>query len=153
MSEVLYLLDTSVVLHLVRGGDLGRHIDATYGLSTASSRPLVCIVTHGEARVMARRNGWGEPKLKALQRAIDDLVTVDISAPTVIDAYVELDLVSQASPAGARTMGKNDLWIAAAARASEARLLTTDRDFDHLIPDYLDGDVIDPFFILSRNRT
>jgi predicted nucleic acid-binding protein len=144
MSEVLCLLDTSVVLHLVRGGDLGRRIDATYGLSTASARPLVCIVTHGEAQVIARRTGWGEQKMKALQRAIDSLVTVDISAPAIIDAYVELDLISQASSAGARNMGKNDLWIAAAAHAAGARLLTTDRDFDHLIPDHLDGDVIAP---------
>lgn len=32
----------------------------------------------------------------------------------------------------ARNMGKNDLWIAATAAMSEATLLTTDNDFDHL---------------------
>jgi len=31
-----------------------------------------------------------------------------------------------------RNMGKNDLWIAATAHVSNAILLTTDRDFDHL---------------------
>lgn len=29
-------------------------------------------------------------------------------------------------------MGKNDLWIAAAAHVTGATLLTTDADFDHL---------------------
>ena len=41
-------------------------------------------------------------------------------------------------------MGKNDLWIAACAKATGAILLTTDNDFTHLIPDHLDGEVIDP---------
>jgi predicted nuclease of predicted toxin-antitoxin system len=75
---------------------------------------------------------------------LDNVVTVEINHPSVIDAYVELDLVSQVHPDGARNMGKNDLWIAAAARAAGATLLTTDNDFDHLIPDHLAGVVIDP---------
>jgi hypothetical protein len=31
-------------------------------------------------------------------------------------------------------MGKNDLWIASAAKATGATLMTTDKDFDHLHP-------------------
>lgn len=41
-------------------------------------------------------------------------------------------------------MGKNDLWIAASAKAAGAFLLTTDNDFDHLFDDVLDGASIDP---------
>lgn len=41
-------------------------------------------------------------------------------------------------------MGKNDLWIAACAKAAGATLLTTDNDFTHLIPGHLDVEVIDP---------
>lgn len=41
-------------------------------------------------------------------------------------------------------MGKNDLWIAAAAHAAGAMVLTTDKDFDHLFPDHLAGVFIDP---------
>jgi tRNA(fMet)-specific endonuclease VapC len=29
-------------------------------------------------------------------------------------------------------MGKNDVWIAATAKATDVVLLTTDKDFDHL---------------------
>jgi tRNA(fMet)-specific endonuclease VapC len=144
MSEPLYLLDTNVLLFLTRGSALGKHIDARFGLRAARQRPLVCVVSHGEVWVLARRNGWGDEKQAALRNLLENVVNVDINHPRVIDAYVELDLVSQSNPAGARNMGKNDLWIAAAAKASGATLLTTDNDFDHLIPDHLAGVVIDP---------
>ena len=39
-------------------------------------------------------------------------------------------------------MSKNDVWIAASAKASGAVLLTTDRDFEHLIPGRIQGVVI-----------
>ncbi len=41
-------------------------------------------------------------------------------------------------------MGKNDLWIAATASVMQARLLTTDKDFDKLVPQFLARDWIDP---------
>ena len=44
MSEPLYLLDTNVLLFLARGGALGQHIDARFGLRAARQRPLVCVV-------------------------------------------------------------------------------------------------------------
>jgi tRNA(fMet)-specific endonuclease VapC len=36
----------------------------------------------------------------------------------------------------------NDLWIAACAKAADATLLTTDRDFAHLSPALLDVEVV-----------
>jgi predicted nucleic acid-binding protein len=150
MSDPLYLLDTNVMLFLMRGGALGQHINARFGLCTTRQRPLVCVVSHGEVWVLARRNGWGEEKQAALHNLLNNLVTVDINHPRVIQVYVELDLVSQAHPGGARNMGKNDLWIAAAAKATGATLLTTDGDFNPLIPDHLDGIIIDPKVAATR---
>lgn len=102
------------------------------------------MVSLGEVRVLAQRNGWGDAKIRTLSNALDNLVVVDINHPAVIDSYVELTLVSQRHRDGARNMGNNDLWIAACAKAAGATLLTTDNDFSHLIPDHLDGEVIDP---------
>jgi tRNA(fMet)-specific endonuclease VapC len=144
MSERLYLLDTNVLLLLVRGGGCARSIEARYGLRSMKLRGLISIVSHGEIKVLARRNGWGEIKLQALQEALNGLVTIDINRPAVIDAYVELELVSQGQRGGARNMGKNDLWIAACARAANATLLTTDTDFAHLHPSHLEVEVVDP---------
>jgi tRNA(fMet)-specific endonuclease VapC len=87
-----------------------------------------------------------------LRNLLDNVVTVDINHPRVIEAYVELDLVSQTHPDGARNMGKNDIWIAAAAKAAGATLLTTDGDFDHLIPDHLAGVVIDPKVVAANDK-
>lgn len=142
MSESLYLLDTSVLVHLARGNELGSHIDQRFGLRRARQPHLACIVSHGEIWVIARRNNWGPARSQALRNMLDNLVTVHLDHPRVIEAYVHLDLHSQRHPQGARNMGKNDLWIAAAARASGATLLTTDTDFEHLIPGEVSGVII-----------
>ncbi len=144
MSEILYSLDTNIILALVRGSDLGRYVDETYGLRRAKQRPVTSVVTHGEVRVLAHRNNWGAARLDALSKALDNLVTIDINHPAVLQAYVDIDLASDRHPDGARNMGKNDLWIAACTRAAGATLLTTDRDFEHLIPDHINGEIIDP---------
>lgn len=62
VPDVPYLLDTNVILNLVRTNPLGRYIDSAFHLSSARRRPLVSIVSHGELPVMADRNGWGESK-------------------------------------------------------------------------------------------
>jgi tRNA(fMet)-specific endonuclease VapC len=54
-----------------------------------------------------------------------------------MDAYEEIDCFSLSHPLGAYNMGKNDLWIAATAKASGAVLLTTDADFNHLDPAHI----------------
>lgn len=142
MTSALYLLDTNVVVALVRGGALARHIDAEFGLRASKVRPLISVVTLGEVRVLARRNAWGENKLRALETALSNLVIVDVSPPTVIEAYVDIDINSQSHRDGARNMGKNDLWIAACAKAANALLITTDGDFAHLTPDTLDVRIV-----------
>ena len=144
MSDRLFLLDTNIVLALVRGGPLAEYVDETFELRAAKERPLISLVTHGEIRVLAHRNKWGKKKMAALDNALNNLVTVDINHPAVLDAYVEIDLYSQKHPKGARNMGKNDLWIAACAKAAGATLLTTDQDFDHLSPELLEVERVDP---------
>lgn len=67
----------------------------------------------------------------------------------LLDTSVVLFLVrgtvlGQNHSGGARNMGKNDLWIAACAKASGAALLTTDKDYLHLDPDQLSVEWVDP---------
>jgi predicted nucleic acid-binding protein len=68
-------------------------------------------------------------------------ISVPIDAPGLMNAYTEIDDFSDRQ---GRTMGKNDVWIAATAHVAAATLLTTDRDFDHLGPAYLRRIYIDP---------
>jgi predicted nucleic acid-binding protein len=65
---------------------------------------------------------------------------VDINHPDILTAYGELDDLSNRA---GRSMGKNDVWIAATAKVSDATLLTTDGDFDHLHPTHINRIRID----------
>lgn len=152
MSQRIHLLDTSVILPLVRGNSLGKYIDQRFGLQASAQRPFVSVVSLGEVHVLAKRNDWGDAKLRSLSNALAQLVVVDIDHSAVINAYVDLDLVSQSHPEGARNLGKNDLWIAACAKAAGATLLMTDNDFSHLIPDHLDGEIIDATMVRREER-
>jgi predicted nucleic acid-binding protein len=49
-------------------------------------------------------------------------------------------------------MGKNDLWIAAAAKVARATLLTTDDDFAHLAAEQVAVEVIDPAVVRKAPR-
>jgi hypothetical protein len=42
------LLDTNILLALVRDKELGKRISTQFGLESAVHRPLICIVTIGE---------------------------------------------------------------------------------------------------------
>lgn len=126
----LYLLDTNVLLALLRAGTLGEYIDATYQPRQAKFRPLVSVVSVGEILSLARQFGWGAKKVADISKLLDNLVVEDINFPEILAAYAEID---HASRVGGRKMGKNDVWIAATARVTGATLLKTDPDFDHLI--------------------
>ena len=139
-----YLLDTSIIVHLARASALGRYVRSTFELDSLPIRPLVSIVTHGEIRLMAEDNKWGAARRETLQKLLSGLVTLDINDEAVLEGYVRLSLVARQQPGGAHNLGDNDLWIAASARAAEAVLLTTDKDFRIFHPDYFTVVYIDP---------
>src|ERR1019366_4150966 len=101
MSEPPYLLDTSILLHLIRGKDLGRYINITFDLANAVHRPLVSIVTHGEIWALADRHEWGTDKRAALTKMLDSLVTITLDDQAILDAYVYMDRACRSMPGGA----------------------------------------------------
>lgn len=131
MSQT-YVLDTSALLNLIRGKELGQQIDSAYGLRMAMYRHTISIVTHGEIKVLAERNNWGDEKRNALATALDSLITINIDSEPLVQAYVQVEEASRNAPGGARNMGQNDMWIAATALLSGQPLITTDGDFNHL---------------------
>jgi predicted nucleic acid-binding protein len=133
-SQSGYLLDTNVLVHLIRGKPVGKAIEANFGLHSALNRSMICIVTVGEAFSLARKWNWGQQRLVHLQNLLAQVVWLDINRAPVLDAYGELDDFSNRL---GRAMGKNDVWIAAVAKVSGMSLLTTDADFDHLHPAHL----------------
>jgi tRNA(fMet)-specific endonuclease VapC len=127
--KLSYVLDTGVLLNLVRGKELGMRIDREFGLTRSMRLQTVSIVTHGELKVLAERNEWGAEKRNALAFALDNLVTVNIESEALVEAYVQVDRACRNISGGNRTLGQNDMWIAATALLSGLPLLTTDKDF------------------------
>lgn len=151
MTTERYLLDTSVMLHLVRGGEPARLIDQEFELSSATLRPLVSIVSQAELMVLAQRNHWGPAKMRALTKALANVVTINIRGGALLDAYISVELASRQHRPSARTMSHHDLWIAATAKVARATLLTTDKDFTHLSPNHCRVVLIDSKAPRNRN--
>jgi predicted nucleic acid-binding protein len=144
MAGLRYLLDTNILVALIRDRDLGRYLRATYRLLQLPRLPEVCVVTHGEIRSLAARLNWGPAKMQILDQLLNDLGVVDLGSPGVVAAYINIDRACHAQSGGARNLGQNDMGIAAAAQATGATLLTTDKDFGHLYPGQIQRIYIDP---------
>jgi tRNA(fMet)-specific endonuclease VapC len=129
-----YLLDTNILVHLIRGKAVGQAIDTNFGLHGALNSCVISVVTVGEMYSLARRWAWGPKTVAQLQHLLAQLVRIDINHPSILEAYGELDDLSNRA---GRPLGKNDVWIAATTRVSGMTMLTTDSDFDHLHPTHL----------------
>ncbi|WP_338092445.1 type II toxin-antitoxin system VapC family toxin [Sorangium cellulosum] len=121
------------MLHLARGNEFGRRLDAVYGLQTRPFRPMISIVTVGELFAFARRRGWGAERTGKLNQLVNQLVVFDINR-AIIDHYAAIHAFLIGS---GRAVGDNDVWIAATAAATSALLITTDKDFEALAGTFL----------------
>ena len=82
-----------------------------------------------------------DEQLAELDTLIRSLPIADISSDRVTDRYAEID---SASVEAGRTLGKNDAWIAALTSVLSAKLVTADKDFDHLVPTFIERKYFDP---------
>lgn len=135
----LYLFDTSILVHLIRDDRTGQEIKANYAPYTRDPKPLICSVTDGELRSLALQFLWGGQKLDKMEYALGYFGRVPIEQTDVMKTYAVIDAHSKSK--GIK-MGKNDVWIAAAALITDARLVTTDTDFGHLDPDFISIDKV-----------
>ena len=141
MISPLYLLDTNILVHLVRGDAVGERIRTVYSPALLNPPPLISIVTEGELRSLAYKFSWGKSKVELALFYLSYFKRVSIDQPEIYEAYAAIDAFSVSA---GYVMGKNDLWIAATAHVTGACLLTTDTDFDHLDPNFLNREWINP---------
>ncbi len=137
-----FLLDTNMLLGFTRQADWARWTYQEYNLGSESTMVFTSVICRGELLALAEKNGWGMKKRESLAEVLNRFPTVDLNKDPILNRYAELDAwthgrpVSDASkpapPKPAVCMKQNDLWIAATAIATGARLITTDKDFDHL---------------------
>ncbi len=134
-------LDSNILLHYVRESRLAAIIETRYGLTTVDPPPVISIVSEGELNALSLQLSWGTQRQRRIQELLNYFIIVPLPFSRVVAVYAEIDDYSRRSGV---TMGKNDIWIAATASVTGTRLLTTDKDFDHLHGVYLERDWIDP---------
>jgi tRNA(fMet)-specific endonuclease VapC len=144
-----YLLDTNIIVTYVRDTAVTRRLEDRLNLLTGENNLVISVVALGEIRSIAKQHSWGEKKLAKLENILKDFLIADINVETIIERYAEIDAYSQGKLPGeaaafsSRNMGKNDIWIAATASVFNLELVTTDKDFNHLHPRYLQLNRVD----------
>jgi tRNA(fMet)-specific endonuclease VapC len=134
---MLYLLDTNILVHLVRADATGERIRQGYDLLMTETRPLLSPATEAEIRSLAYQWRWGESRLDQMRFLLGYFARAPLETPAMLEAYALIDAFSERT---GHAMGKNDVWIAAAAHVTGATLLTADHDFNHLDPLFLSLD-------------
>jgi tRNA(fMet)-specific endonuclease VapC len=122
----LVILDTNVLVHLLRNKATGQALEAKFNLSARAERPLLSSVVERELRGLAGLWDWGPARIAKLEQTMSQLVRVSAGEPEVVKCYARL--YAQQAKLGQK-VGENDLWVAATAIAIDAIVLTCDSDF------------------------
>ena len=136
------LLDTGMLLGLMRQASWALKADGDLDLSGPKTLAFTSAVCRGELLALAEKRGWGAGRREQMESVLDRFPTIGIDRPSILSAYALIDAWTHGkmvdSPGGApppkpaASMKQNDLWIAATAHASQAILVSIDKDFNHL---------------------
>lgn len=140
-----YLFDTNILFFLIKNEEKRAIFEAEFGV-LGSPNHFVASVTLGELLSMVRRNGWSKKRVEDAEQMYKNFSQQGIDPREIQEAYAEIEMYNQLKhpnfrPADgqAKKMGKNDVWIAAAAKVLGAEVVTTDRKgFSHFIPEFLE---------------
>ncbi len=128
-KDRLILLDTNILVHVLRGKEAGRWLNTTYQLDRREYRPLISAVSFGELLALAEKWRWAPKRREKIYELLRAFVVVGIKNEVILENYAKLSTYWER--AGKR-LEQNDLWIAASAVATGAILITTDVDFKKL---------------------
>ena len=145
-----YVLDTNIILFLLKDGDTRRFIENQFAPFDAPNVAIISVVTIAEIKAIAKKNGWGERRLQVVETILNRLIVVDIVFGTLLEKYAIIDAFSQGKlfkeknkRFTSRNMGKNDIWIAATTVLTKAKLLTSDNDFNHLDKEFFEVEIVE----------
>jgi tRNA(fMet)-specific endonuclease VapC len=135
------LLDTNVLLYIARNT---KGLSFLEKINPEDKLLFISFVSIAETQSIAYQNHWGNSKAQRLEELLNS-VRVVVVGYDLLPIYIAIDAYSQRNHpdfekypfSTPRNMGKNDLWIAATASLLNLKLVTTDRDFDHLETSFL----------------
>lgn len=139
------LFDTCAIIHIIRGKETCKKIIDWINNLDSQPQQIISTVTKAELFAFAIINGWQANKYILLQEFLSGINYIDINNTDnlLIENYKFIDAYSKNKVSDSNgnfkggshiKMGKNDIWIAAAAKTLNTTLLTSDGDFDHLHP-------------------
>lgn len=143
-----YLLDTNIIIIYSRDSNVAKRIEDEYNLFEENNTLAISVATLGELNAFIKKIGIGERRKRKINGIVSRLVKIGLNSKELIEKYGDIDAYSQGKLKkkgnfSARNMGKNDIWIAAAASIYDLTLLTTDKDFEHLKGEYIKLEFID----------
>jgi predicted nucleic acid-binding protein len=139
-----YFFDTNAILIYLRDHVQKDWLDKNYDPLGDDNTAMISVVVLGELESLYLRNNWGRRRIESLRIFLRKFLITDINSRDIIRRYGEIDAFSQGKLKekrlgdSSRNMGKNDLWIAATASVTNSRLISSDKDFNHLNGEYLD---------------
>ncbi|WP_421947783.1 type II toxin-antitoxin system VapC family toxin [Phaeodactylibacter xiamenensis] len=139
-----YFFDTNAILIYLRDHVQKDWLDKNYDPLGDDNTAMISVVVLGELESLYLRNNWGRRRIESLRIFLRKFLITDINSRDIIRRYGEIDAFSQGKLKekrlgdSSRNMGKNDLWIAATASVTNSRLISSDKDFNHLKGEYLD---------------
>ncbi|MEK7434530.1 MAG: type II toxin-antitoxin system VapC family toxin [Cyanobacteriota bacterium] len=138
----MILLDTNILVYIVtdKNKTLVQKIDNI--IEKNQNEVYISVVSVAEIKAFAYRNSWGKKREIILNEILENSNVLYVNDLLISD-YIEIDVFSQgkhktiSSSFSSKNMGKNDLWIASTAKYFDLTLITTDNDFNHLDPYFI----------------
>lgn len=144
-----HLLDTNIIIIYSRENDFSKEIEKRYKLFTGNKDLFISTVSVGELNAFIKKNNIGRRKQRKIAEMLEMIDRITIEHEEIISKYGDIDAFSQGKSKikghqfSAKNMGKNDIWIAATASHFDLKLITTDKDFNHLKDVFLDLEYIE----------
>ena len=85
------LLDTGMLLGLMREAPWALKADADLSLSGSEALAFTSAVCRGELLALAEKRGWGARKRKQMESVLDRFPTIGINRPSILSAYALID--------------------------------------------------------------
>lgn len=140
MERRCFVLDTGMLLGIITDAEWAQRARSECDLDDPQTLVTTSVVCHGEIMAISEKRQWGAKNREKLANLLYEIPAVGIKQ-SILSAYARIDawthgksVVDQPKPPPkpAASMSQNDMWIAATAHATDATLLSADRDFEHL---------------------
>lgn len=130
----------------MRDDKIARKIEDDHHLLTdPSTIVLLSSINVGEIEGFFLRHNYGPKQTERWRKLLEKSIILNIDGreEKLMKAYAEIQAYCQNNhpklKAGkSKIIGQNDMWIAALAHVTEAKLFTKDPDFDHLNGVFID---------------